>query len=249
MIGHCPITLRAEDHTYWHENGEQYASVTKLRKSIQKPFAEKEIARSVATSQLRKEGKSYTDSELLIRTMEIIGIWKKSGEDAMAQGSYIDKQIETYFLTGGVVDSKLTELLEGLWRLMENYKTKKVKTYVWSDEHKVAGEIDINCMRRSKNICDYYDTKVKVSKGIQYISKNNDYMLAPLEHLENCSYNDYAMQLSIYGMLGELCYKVKPGKMTLIEINPLENYRYKLIPVPYMKYEAWALLENWRVKQ
>jgi len=101
---------------------------------------------------------------------------------------------------------------------------------------------------------DFYDYKTNLSQGIRYDSigwnKNpikhyNRFMFSPLNHLEDCNYNKYAMQLSSYAYMAEITYGVKVGKLFIIFIwLDGTKYKYKFIPVPYMRMEAAAIFQD-----
>ena len=226
------VVLRESDQVYLHEDGRQFASVSKLRKMVEEPFDAEMVSMRMAKGDMEKQE-------------AILAEWKAKGDHAMSEGTLCDKAIERYFATGKDEGSRYSQTAFSVFNLLQEYKKRYLKKVVWSEEHGVAGEVDILTMR-TKTIGDYWDGKIKVYKGVQQVSKGNTFMREPLAHLENCTYNDYAMQLSIYGVLGELCYGIKPGKLTIIQYYYDRPGEYELIPVNYMKYEAYSLLEAWK---
>ncbi len=242
------VFLEPQEHRYFHrESGREYASLSRVRKEYKEPFNDQMIAYAVAKKRLRLSGYELPDKDLLREhQVKVLKEWDDKLVRATDIGSKVDWAIGQYFTTTEIVYPEMEELLRAIGQLMSGYKTRHSHTVVWSDTHGVAGEIDKMCMRTRGGIADYYDYKTNLFKGMQYLSKNNTFMKGPLAHIEDCNYGDVCIQLSTYALMGELCYGLKPGKLTAVLIDTENNFRYKLIPVPYMKHAAWAMLEHWR---
>ena len=80
-------------------------------------------------------------------------------------------------------------------------------------------------------------------------------MLDPVSHLEDCNQINYVIQLSIYAvLLLSMFPKHKIGKLTITFIkekvlnSPKFGFEIKRIPVPFMKYEAIAILDAYNKK-
>lgn len=235
------VFLEPLEHRYFTVSGEEYSSVSKVRKNIKKPFDANMVSYMVAKSRMKNNG--HEDIEFYKN--QVLGEWKKKNDHSIVVGNYIDGAIDTYFTTTDVVNEELRPMLEELGAMMSGYKKRLTKAVVWSEAHKVAGEIDKMCMV-SKDKADYFDYKTNFYKGMEYVNKRGDYMLDPMSHLQDCNYNDLCLQLSIYALMGELCYEVKPRVLSGIYIDTEDNFKIHRIPVPYMKYEAWSILEHWR---
>jgi hypothetical protein len=63
----------------------------------------------------------------------------------------------------------------------------------------------------------------------------------PVEHLEDCNYNHYALQLSLYALMIELWFKVKIGRLTILYISL--QMQWTEYPVPYMRSEAMDIMK------
>jgi len=239
----CPVILEKDTHTYRHRDGGVYSSVSAVRKNVGNPFNKEEIAYVMAVSYWKKTEKAFDKKDIVDKQRMILNEWDEKNQYSRDKGTFVDDVISNFLLYGRITEPKIEPLLNAIWKLMAGYSRRIVKPIVWSDDHEVAGEIDTACERRSKNIVDFYDYKGCIFKQVEYASKNNKFLKEPLAHLEDCSYNDYSLQLSVYALLAEICYKVKPGKLTVIQFFDNEWTKYRLIPVPYMKYEAWSLLE------
>lgn len=79
----------------------------------------------------------------------------------MSEGTLCDKAIERYFATGRDEGNRYSQTAFSVFNLLQEYKKRYLKKVVWSEEHGVAGEVDILTMR-TKTIGDYWDGKIKV---------------------------------------------------------------------------------------
>lgn len=242
------VFLEPTEHRYFHrESGKEYTSLSRVRNDYKEPFNDQMIAFAVAKKRLKLSGYEFPDKDMLRNEqVKVLKEWDGKLKSATDIGTKVDTAIDHYFATTEILYPEMAELMHNLGHLMSGYKKRISKAVVWSDAHNVAGEIDKLCIRRAKNIADYYDYKTNLHKGMQYMSKNNSFMKSPLDYMEDCNYNDVSLQLSCYALMGEICYDLKPGKLTAVLIDTENDYRYKLIPVPYMKHTAWAMLEHYR---
>ena len=83
----------------------------------------------------------------------------------------------------------------------------------------------------------------KTNKQFRYLSKYNEYLLKPVDHLQSCEFNNYALQLSLYAFM----YSQMTGKkLRALAINYLntETERWRNIPIQYLRYEAYLLLKS-----
>ncbi len=115
-----------------------------------------------------------------------------------------------------------------------------------SQKYKIAGTTDKLCFRTKKidGVVDIYDYKTNESRGIEFENKYGDFFAPPLNHLEDCNYVKYAMQLSSYGVMAQEMFNCKIGKLAIIFIPPTDPNNWIKIPVPYMKHEAVSLMEK-----
>ena len=242
------VYLEPEQHRYYHGvTGREYASCSKLRKEYKKPFNTAMISHAVAKSKVKSVGGDVKDYSLIQVEQELIcQQWDKKRDDATEIGSKVDGAIDHYFATTEVLFPEMTDLMTNLGEMMAGYKQRISKAVVWSEAHGVAGEIDKLCIRRKGGCADYYDYKTNLHRGMQYQSKYNQFMLNPIDYLEDCNYNDVSLQLSLYALMGEICYNLRPGRLAAILIDTEKGFSYQVIPVPYMKHTAWALLEHFR---
>lgn len=232
------VKLEPVAHKYFDQYGTEYISVSKLLSLVSEKFD----AERMAVFTARKQGKTVE---------QVLAEWDKIRDDAANHGTRIHNALERYEKENGLVlpeDRDLTEMIESVMQIYRSYPKSFSELCLWHDEYKVAGTTDKLCYTANSKTCtvDFYDYKTNLSKGITYDSKYNKYLLDPVSHLQDCSYNKYALQLSLYALFFEYKTGRKIGKLNLIYIPPTNYLDWKLIPMPYMKLEAMAILNHYK---
>jgi len=227
------ITLIEETHKYFNtETNEEYASVSKVLSQFKKPFDKIYWA--------EKKAKDYGTS-----VDEVLQMWDDLKDHSCVRGKNYHKIMEDF-----IVEGKRTEDNDSLYdsfslniQPLGEVKGIHAERIVYSHDHKIAGMSDviIDHPYNQFSIVDF-----KTNKNFRYHSKYGEYLLAPVDHLQSCEFNNYSLQLSLYAyMYSQLTgYKVKS-----LAINYLdqETQRWHNVPIHYMKYEALLLLRSFKV--
>lgn len=118
---------------------------------------------------------------------------------------------------------------------LEPYRTE---WEVWSKEHLLCGSIDMVFRRKSNGKFLIYDWKR--SKAIK---TENTYQkgLAPLDHLDDCNYWHYTLQLNVYRWILENLYGMEIEGMALIVLHP-DNTNYRRIKLNRLEDEVEDML-------
>lgn len=221
------INFDAETHTYTNENGEVYDSVSTVIGKYKKPFDAEQASFFVA----RKRG---------ISQEAVKEEWRLNTEQACDFGSNIHKAIENY-LTQYLIEEQDREMINAFQDVFP-YDSKDVNSEIilYSDKFKIAGTSDIIVDIGTK----YFDVlDIKTNKKFDFHNKYNEYMLTPLEHLTNCKYSGYSLQLSIYAYL----YAEKTGKtprsLSIIYWDR-EKKIFNRYYTPYMFWDTMVLLKH-----
>ena len=122
------------------------------------------------------------------------------------------------------------------WSNMNAYRTE---WEIFDEEHKLAGSIDMIF----KSGDEYYIADWKRSKEIK---KTNKFQKGtpPIEHMDDCNYNHYSLQLNLYKYILEKHYEIKISGMFLVVLHP-NNSNYIKIDIPCMQKEiSWVLEER-----
>lgn len=182
-----------ENHSYWY--GEQrFISVTQYLSKFKQPFDTDRWSQHSA----KKEGVSQ---------QTILEKWEQKGKASLEKGTIVHNAAEA-ILKGEeiILDGMPIEVIsiKNFWdNLVKNYNARLLKAeWVIGDKKaQVAGRIDaiIQFDRDGKTITSLLDWKTGTIKMKNHFEK----MKAPFNYLDDCSYNHYSIQLSLYRLILE----------------------------------------------
>ena len=198
------IVFNAEDHSYKSINGSEgidWTSVTTLVSSLKKPFDAKAVAARVTKS---KRSKWYG-----IEPKTIEQIWKNEADRAVSLGTYYHNQREADLCSLASIEREGVTVPvispSGEHNGIRFAPLQKLDPGVYP-EHMVylksagiCGQSDlVEVVNGKVNIIDYKTNKeIKTESFINWEGKSEK-MLDPVSHLDDCNFNHYALQLSIY---------------------------------------------------
>jgi hypothetical protein len=232
-------------------------------RNLHEKFLSKENSIRIAESRLSHQGVSYDDKDLETMAAAIRQEWKDIGDESTNFGHKIHD-----VLRQGVSGTSTN--------LGEHYKMYKdvlgylngfynhTEFIIPDEKSNVCGTADVVIQRNrssSNCICDIADYKTNLRKGIVFDStytnkfgvkvSNGKFMYGPVAHLEDCNYNQYALQLSLYAYMLERNFNVRIGKLFILWLQFVRNeatqwiyYKTVYLPVPYLHYEAIAILKE-----
>lgn len=243
------IRFEEDRHQYFDPEDNEYTSVSRVLGGIKPEFDKERIAAAVA----KRDGRTRGD---------VLAEWDAKRDSAAEWGTKVHNALEVWFRDGvlQIEDPKFQETVGWLSStIFSGYHMTMEEKLMFSRAHHVAGTADKVCFRqRSKNtLVDYYDYKTNESKGITFDSTGidkrsaktkhyNRFLQNPVGHMEDCNYNIYALQLSIYAFLGEIEYNWKPGRLGIVFID--KHFDCTILPVPYLRDEAKAILSPYALK-
>ena len=225
------VTFVEETHKYYNSLGEEYISCTNLIKKFTPEFKSEELAEKIA----KRDN---------IKVEDVLKKWNEAGKTATDFGTKIHKCMEGYVKHNPLlIDDEWKDVTKtGYQLLLDDTKDGEIESekLLYNHEYKIAGQSDIVFTNNHivYNIADF-----KTNKKIDFYSKYNEYMLYPLNHLQHCNYNEYALQLSLYAFM----LQQPIGKMFLLHLNK-ETKTWTKIPMPYMKHEVMVLLKYYKLK-
>ena len=242
------IQFDPDRHCYTKRiGGEKLTSTTRIIKKVIIPFDRYGISLNMAKAKVFAEGGSIKETQ-----DKILDEWDAKLVSATKRGNWIHDNLEEYQFSGEY-DPKLKDAIKQLQPILKSGYRYYTEARVYSLAYMSAGTGDLVIQRQKgiKSVFDFYDYKTNEAKGIQFDSINrkkspvkhyNRFLMAPLDHLEDCNYNCYALQLSIYAFMAQITWGLSIGKLVILYIdNDLKLHQY---PVPYMKQEAKILLEH-----
>ena len=230
------VTLDEATHIYTDNYGKTYLSVSAFLGLFSKKFDREGISQMSAI----KQGVSQAD---------ILKDWDNKRDMAIDHGNRIHLALELYQKTATVLpeNEDLIPTIKSICAEYSSYYRTFPEDIVFSEEELLAGKADNRFQLTSskKSIIDFGDYKTNLSNGIQYTNKYGQYMLGPLSHLQDCNFNKYALQLSLYSYLYQKKHDCKIGSLHILFIPPENHLAWRKIYVPYMKHEVKAMLQ-WR---
>lgn len=226
-----------ETHQYFDDNGLEYMSVSRLLNMIS-PVFNRDL---MATMSAKKKGVS---KESLLKE------WDEKTTSAQVHGTRIHDALENYILNAEISkeNADLEFLIKTVCSSYNEYYRRLPEEILYNEEFRLAGASDLIllCSNHKSSKFDIEDFKTNVSKGIQFYDPYGKNLLHPLEHLEACNYNKYALQLSFYAYMMEKMTGKKLRKMNILFIPPENTLAWRRIPVPYMKLEVEAILNFYK---
>jgi hypothetical protein len=222
VINFDPIT-----HTYTNSKGEKYESASQLINIYKKPFDVDFFSKNIA----RKRG---------ISPEAVKEEWKKNTDDACVFGTNVHSIIESYLKTGvDTGDSVITEFIK-VFPYKVGINSEKI---LWNDEYKIAGTSDI-IVDVSSDCFDVLD--VKTNKKFDFYNRFNECLLKPLDHLQNCKYSTYGLQLSLYAFMYSKITGKQPRQLAILYWNKVKFEKYY---TPYMYWDINILLRHYTKQQ
>lgn len=247
------VQLEPIKHVYTNEQGIVYDSWSRIQNYYKNHFPAEEAAKAYA----KKHG--YTPSYWLRE-------WKKRSSVALKRGTKIHDDREEIVQGRGIDKHKDTLMPVRNAHLYGNGDLSKLPdgTYteldIWNDGWKIAGRADKVVLytkdkQRYADILDYKTNGTIHFESYKNLSGQYKMMLAPVQHMMDCSWSHYTLQLSFYQYMLET-WGFQPGDRTLIHIpHPVvglmgETLQPKdiLYEVPYRKGEIMNILDDFSKK-
>jgi hypothetical protein len=162
--------------------------------------------------------------------------WDDNGAAASGAGTAMHLAIEQYLhghpelIEPAVLTTPEWSYFMNFWRdAKSDLVPYRSEWEVWSEEHKLAGSIDMVFYRKSDDSYVIYDWKRS-----KEIKKDNTFPngkgLGPVAHLPDANYWHYTLQLNVYRWFLETFYGLKISDMYIMIFHPdNDNFkRYKL---------------------
>lgn len=200
-----------------------------------------------ATIDKMMKSPKWPDSKYFGMTKEQIkATWNENGRVASEAGTKMHLAIEmfmneaTHLIPDDVLASVEWKYFLKFWKDHgEDLEPFKMEYEVFIEEIKLAGSIDAIFRRKSDGKFLIYDWKR--SKEIK-TENNFQSGLAPLNHLPDCNYWHYSLQLNVYRYILEKHYNMEVADMYLVIMHP-DNKSYKRMRLNRMDDEVELMIE------
>ena len=194
------VTFNEAEHSYTADHtGKKYISATTL---IGK-FKQKFDTVAVSTAYAKKHGNTpeYWQDQ-----------WKRISKAACDKGTLFHKRKEDEGIAaGGVIRNTKwipVHVAETLAQIEHDYRNIPdgihQELQLWSHYFEIAGLTDIAVIDGNYFDIDDYKTNKKIDKNsFRHPKTGYKKMLFPLQHLQDCNFNHYQLQLSLYAFMLE----------------------------------------------
>jgi hypothetical protein len=220
------IIFNAEEHSYKSIDGSEginWTSVTTLISSLKKPFDAKAVAARVSKN---KRSKWYGIEPKIIEQ-----IWQNESDRAIGLGTYYHNQREADLCSLASIEREGVTVPvispSGEHDGIRFAPSQKLDPGVYP-EHMVylkstgiCGQSDlVEVVNGKVNIIDYKTNKEIKTEAFTNWEGITEKMLDPINHLDDCNFNHYALQLSIYMyIILKHNPKLKPGRIFIHHIT------------------------------
>lgn len=179
---------------------------------------------------------------------QIKAAWDANGKEASGAGTAMHLAIEQ-FLNGAahLIPAEILETAE--WKYFQNFWKDhghdlvpfRTEWEVWSEEYRLTGSIDMIFYRKSDDSYVIYDWKR--SKQIKTTNEFGGKGFYPLDHLPDCNYWHYTLQLNVYRWFLETYYGLKISDMYLIILHP-DNKNYRRMQLNRLDEEVEDMMNS-----
>lgn len=243
------ITFEESKHRYTNtKTGEIYTSGTGFIGKFHPKFDSLKIA-----TDLVNNNPKYKDTTV----DALLAEWDKSAKVGTLIHNYLEKHLlgtlqESLAKADAITTLRvkhLTDAWDGLC-LKDIYKDWEIvpEMLLYLDEYKLAGQSDLVLLNHEKKkfkILDYKTNK----KGVAKEAFNGATMFPPVNHLADCKFMHYALQLSLYGYMleKELGYECDGNEILWVDTNDSKQIGIYQWECPYYKKEIEEMLRKFTV--
>lgn len=177
---------------------------------------------------------------------EILTLWDINREYACVLGTELHFYIETYLLYGRKIetmtgiDERVLAFHEFWDKLSEKIEIIDCEILVYDEISGVAGTID--CLAKNKKTGKYIIIDWKSNKEIKYDNQWQN-LKKPFEHLEDCNFNHYSLQLSTYQEIITRAFPEMEFENSRI-VHFAKGGTYKILRTNNLSAEAIIMLER-----
>jgi len=241
------ITFVEDNHTYIIDGKPNtHTSCTALIKLYTTPFNADDIITKMQASMKWNSANKY----FKMSREEIKQQWSTAGKEASSKGTMLHKMIERFYLNGMKLTDDEAEKANSLkefelFLMFHNEVASRYKGYLAVEKkifcdvnhEKICGTVDMLYSIDDSNKVALVDFKrIKKLDGVGYKK-----MKPPLQHMDDCNFNSYSLQLSIYRFILEKYYDLIVMESFILILHP-NNDRYFVVALPHLKKEVELLM-------
>lgn len=217
------ITLEESTHTYTDTQGIIYTPVSTVLGRYKEPFDRM----AIATKTAKRQG---------LTVEEVLSDWDSSAP----HGTAVHRQIEGIFRGVDYGDSLIQPHLKTFHQWRATGATFHPESILCHRGLRIAGTADL-LVEKPNGVWSIVDWKT--NKAIYKNSFGGKMMKAPLDHLEDCNWIHYSLQLSFYAVMLERPIE----KLSLVHL-PKGKESLEIIPCLDLRGEVEVILDEWSMR-
>lgn len=205
------IRFHPEEHRYFNEQGEEYMSVSGVLDKFIPPFN-----REFYSDKIAREKQVSQD--------EIKAVWDIRREYSIVKGTEFHLYVQAYLTHNRMIElqtpiKREVASFHRFWdKIRDRYKVIASELIVADDEYKIAGTVD--CVVQNLETEEYFIFDWKTNRKITKTNPVSKMMLPPVDHLEQCGFNKYALQMSFYRFLFNKNTPIDISQTHLVHLTP-----------------------------
>lgn len=210
---------------YFHvQTGQEFMRVSHVLDSLGPKFDGEGISRNIA----KGTGRSQE---------EVVEGWNQTRDEGTRKHNAI--QHFSNYASVRPEDNDLLELSREINLCYKDYYQSYSELTLYNEEARVSGTTDRTNIisNRKSSMFDMEDYKCPKDNVIKDYSKQNEFLHWPLDHLPNCSFTRYTIQLGMYAYMFEVLTGRKCRRLGIRCIHT-DNKTHVYMPVPYLKPEV-----------
>lgn len=237
-----PVYLEPIEHKYIHrKSGVKYGSVTQMIETIVPPFDEEAVAEAIT----HQSDKIKQERYIGLSKQQILDFWQMLNDEANTYGTRVHDIVETYLKANKwwfPEDTLEQKVVQGYGTLkIEEGIAMHPERIMFSEEYELAGMSDL--------IVDidpvYFD--VGDWKTNRIFNFYNPYgyetLMKPFDHLQNCQWSVYTIQLSVYALMYEMEFPKRRCRHIWVGYWDKITETFSKIPIMYLKKEAKQIMD------
>jgi hypothetical protein len=236
-----PVYLEPIEHVYIHRlTGIKYNSVTKAIASIEPHFDAQAVSLAIVNQADNVKQERYIG----MTQTQILDYWQMLNDEANTYGTKVHDIVERYLKANKwwfPEDELAKKVIEGYNNLnIDEGIEMQPERIMFSEEFQLAGMSDL-IVDIDQTFFDVGDWKTNRVFNF-YNPYGYETLHKPFDHLQNCQWSIYTIQLSVYAYMyemetGKKCRQIWVGYWD----KTIETFQK--IQIMYLKHEARKLLE------
>lgn len=255
------ITFKDKGHIYTiYGSSENTISSTSIIKLYTRPFPGKFICQRMVNSKDFPNKPKHADyvqycvdehgqpvsTDIVVE--RILQHWKRTGAEACSLGTALHDTIDRYY--NSVTDFTFDDTPE--LRLFQDfdqhyqqlgYEPYRTEWLIYDELDGICGAIDCVMFRTTDQTYHIFDWKR--SKRLQHTGGR---MLPPLQHLKDCNYIKYSLQLNLYKYILERHYDIPITSMKLVMLHPVQT-TFEVVTVPNLQDDIRSMIHAYRERK